>query len=358
MLILDRYFNREVFKYLAIILLAVIGIFLAIDFFEKIDDFMEAGLPFHRAAIFFMLRVPFVIAQIFPLALLLAVLVVLGLMNKRNELLALRSGGVGMLFFLKSIVALGVLSALLLFINADILVPITFSKANRMYTREVDKKEILASREKNIWIKGHRSITHITYYNPASQTISGITLYAFDENFRLVRQLDAVKGAFAAGGWRVFDVLEQVLDSSTGEYTVTFHEERTEQLGTRPDDLKRVSKKSAEMNLLELLAYIESVETEGYDATGYRVDLQAKIGFPFVCLVLCILALGIGVNKKLKENLALTVALGIGVALLYWTLYSFCLSLGYGGVLPPVVAAWTTNVVFLGAGVLNLLYVE
>jgi lipopolysaccharide export system permease protein len=112
------------------------------------------------------------------------------------------------------------------------------------------------------------------------------------------------------------------------------------------------------MNVLELWDYIDTIESEGYDATSYRVDLQAKIAFPFVCIILCILGLGIGVNKKLKDSLALVVALGIGVAFLYWTLYSFCLSLGYGGVLPPLVAAWTTNFVFLSAGVLNLLYAE
>jgi lipopolysaccharide export system permease protein len=358
MLILDRYFVREIVKFLVIILIAVISIFLAIDFFEKIDDFMEAGLPIYRAAVFFALRIPFVIAQIFPLAILLSLLVVLGLMNKRNELLALRSGGVSMLFFLRSTVALGTLSAVLLFLNADILVPITFSKANRIYTREVDKREVIASREKNIWIKGHRSIAHIKYYNPSSQSISGITLYFFDENFRLVRQVDAVKATFTAGRWVFHDILEQALDPRSGEYAVSFHKERTEPLDTRPEDFKRVSKKSEEMNLMELLGFIRSVEAEGYDATSYRVDLQAKIAFPFVCIILCILALGIGVNKKLKENLALVVALGIGVAFLYWTLYSFCLSLGYGGVLPPFLAAWTTNFVFLSAGVLNLLYVE
>lgn len=358
MLILDRYFIREIFKYLGIILTAVIGIFLAIDFFEKIDDFLEAGLPMHRAAVFFMLRIPFVVAQISPLAILLSVLIVLGLMNKRNELLALRSGGVSMLFFLRSIAALGVLFAVLLFINADVLVPITFSKASRMYTREVDKEEVIASREKNIWIKGNRSISHIKYYNPSNQTISGITLYFFDEKFRLVRQVDAEKGVFETDGWRFYDILEQVLDPLSGEYMVTIHKERKEPLDTRPEDFKRISKKSEEMNLLELLDYIHSIESEGYDATSYKVDLQAKIAFPFVCIILCILGLGIGVNKKLKENLAFVIALGIGVAFLYWTLYSFCLSLGYGGVLPPFLAAWTTNFVFLSGGVLNLLYTE
>lgn len=358
MLILDRYFIRETFKYLGIILIAVVSIFLAIDFFEKIDDFLEAGLPIHRAAVFFMLRIPYVVAQISPLAILLSVLIVLGLMNKRNELLALRSGGVSMLIFLRSITALGVLFAVLLFLNADILVPITFSKANRIYAREVDKEDVIASREKNIWIKGNRSISHIKYYNPSSRTISGITLYFFDEKFRLVRQVDAAKGTFKSDGWLFYDILEQVLDPLSGEYKVTFHAESTEPLDTHPEDFKRVSKKSEEMNLLELRDYIHSVESEGYDATSYRVDLQAKLAFPFVCIILCTLALGIGVNKNMKENLAFVIAVGIGVAFLYWTLYSFCLSLGYGGVLPPFLAAWTTNFVFFSAGVLNLFYAE
>ncbi|MEJ2477768.1 MAG: LptF/LptG family permease, partial [Desulfobacterales bacterium] len=192
----------------------------------------------------------------------------------------------------------------------------------------------------------------------SNQTISGITLYFFDEKFRLVRQVDAANGVFITGGWLFYDILEQVLDPLSGEYKVTFHKERREPLDTRPEDFKRVSKKSEEMNLLELLDYIHSVETEGYDATSYKVDLQAKIAFPFVCIILSILGLGIGVNKKLKENLAFVIALGIGVAFLYWTLYSFCLSLGYGGVLPPFLAAWTTNFVFLSGGVLNLLYTE
>jgi lipopolysaccharide export system permease protein len=358
MLILDRYILREAFKYLGIILLAVVGIFLSIDFFEKIDDFVDAELPFDRAAAFFLLRIPFVLAQVFPLAILLAVLVVLGLMNKRNELLALRSGGVSMLIFLRPVVTIGVLFAVLVFLNADILVPITFSKANRIYTRGVDKKDLVASREKNIWIRGHRRLSHIKYFNPSTETISGITLYFFDGKFTLVRQVDAVKGVFDDGKWRLYQILEQVLDPSTGDYRLSFHEELPVPLDTRPQDFSRVSKKSEEMNFLELRDYVKSVEREGYDATSYRVDLHAKIAFPVVCVILCLLALGIGVNKRLKENLALVVALGIGAAFLYFSLYSFCLSLGYGGALPPFVAAWTTNFVFFGAAVLNLLYTD
>ena len=43
--ILYRYIVREVIKTFALMLAMVIGIYLAVDFFEKIDDFLEVGIP-------------------------------------------------------------------------------------------------------------------------------------------------------------------------------------------------------------------------------------------------------------------------------------------------------------------------
>jgi lipopolysaccharide export system permease protein len=354
MLILDRYFIREVFKFLGIILVTVISIFLAVEFFEKIDDFIEAGVSMQRAAAYFLLRIPYVLTLLFPLAIFLSALIALGLMNKRNELLALRSGGVSMTFFLRSLLSLGLLFSLMHFMLSEILVPISSSKANQMYTREVDKKEALASKEKNIWIKGNRRISHIKYYNPSTQTISGITLYYFDEKFTLIRQVDAASATFKDGKWTFQHILEQALSPETGEYNIALYDQWDGTLEILPEDFEEVAKKSEEMNVLELWEYIDTVEKESYDATRYRVDLQAKMALPFVNLILCVLALGIGVKRKYKDNLFTVIAMGIGVAFLYWALNSFCLSLGYGGVLPPIVAAWAANCVFVCASVAAL----
>ena len=51
---------------------------------------MEAGLPFSKAFIFFFFNIPFIISQITPIGILLAVLVVFGLMSKNNEIIALK----------------------------------------------------------------------------------------------------------------------------------------------------------------------------------------------------------------------------------------------------------------------------
>ena len=113
--------------------------------------------------------------------LLLGVLIVFGLMNRNNELIALRSSGVSSYYLLRPILGLSVIVTIGLFFLADVIVPLSASQANKIWLQEVRKKAVATSRNKNIWIKGNRSIAHIRYFNPADRTISGITLYFFDE---------------------------------------------------------------------------------------------------------------------------------------------------------------------------------
>ena len=114
MSIISKYLTEEIFKYFAIILVTVICIFLAVDFFEKIDNFIEAGLPFSKTISFFQFRIPFIIAQIAPVCILLAVLIVFGLMNKNNEIIALKSSGVSVYFFLRPVLSIGLLFSVFL----------------------------------------------------------------------------------------------------------------------------------------------------------------------------------------------------------------------------------------------------
>jgi lipopolysaccharide export system permease protein len=125
-----------------------------------------------------------------------------------------------------------------------------------------------------------------------------------------------------------------------------------------PEDIKRVVKKSEEMNILELLEYIKNIENEGYDASAYKVDMYTKLAFPFVCFVMCLVGTGVGGRGKIRESLAVSICFGIGIAFFFWIFYSFCLSLGYGEMLPPFVAAWSANFVFLCFGLFAILNAE
>jgi lipopolysaccharide export system permease protein len=355
MSLIEKYLTKEIFKYFGIVLLTVVGIYLAVDFFQRIDNFLEANLPFSKIISFYQLKIPLIIAQIAPVGILLAVIIVFGLMNKNNEIIALKSSGVSIFYLLGPVVWIGLLLSTLIFLLSELVVPITISKANRIWNVEVKKKSAVISKGKNIWIKGNRVICHITYYNPADSTILGVALNFFDNDFKLTRRVDAKKGVFKNGKWIFYEIMEQKLDKESNHYRVTFFEEREEPFYFLPEDIKRVVKKSEEMGFLELFTYIKNIENEGYDASVYKVDLYAKLAFPFVCFIMCLAGTGISSKNKLKESLSVSVFYGICMVFFYWIFYSFCLSLGYGEMLPPLMAAWAANVVFLCFGVLVLL---
>ncbi|MBW2471440.1 MAG: LptF/LptG family permease, partial [Deltaproteobacteria bacterium] len=170
MTILDRYLAKEILKCLVIVLAVVLGLFIIVEFFNKADNFMEAGLSISRLIRYLQLRLPQIIVQITPIGILLAILVALGLMNKNNEIIALKSGGGSVYFLLRAVLVIAVLVGIVLFFVSEIVVPITISKANRIWLVEVKQKPVLTTRQKNIWLKGDRSIYFIKYYNHKNQS--------------------------------------------------------------------------------------------------------------------------------------------------------------------------------------------
>lgn len=336
-------------------LITVTSIYLVVDLFEKIDNFIYSHLEIYKAVAFFLYKIPLIISQVIPICLLLSVLIAMGLMNKSNEIIALKSGGVNINYILKPVLVIGFLFTLGMFILSELIVPLTVPKSNKLWIEDVKKKQMVTTREKNIWIKGHRHITHIKYYDPDKRTIFDLSLYFFDEEYNLSKRIDAKKGVFDKGEWLLEEILEQTRIEEDNTYHINLYDEQTIKLDLVPDDLKQVSRKSEEMNFLELYEYVQKVEAEGYDAMRYKVDLYAKSAFPFVCVIMSLLGLGIAVRTSMKDGLPVVISYGIGIAFLYWIFHSFSLSLGYAGMIPPFISAWVANMVFLCWGLFLLL---
>ena len=355
MSVLDRYIARQILRYFGVTLATISVIYIIADFFEKVDNLIETGLPPSQAAFYFMARIP--VEQLIPASALLAVMLVFGLMNKHNEIIALKAGGISIYRLLKIPFALGLIFSLVLLMLSEILLPIVRSNANRMRMEQVQKIWV-DFLQRNIWLKGNRSIYHIAHYDSARERIMDVSLTFFDDDFRITRRVDAREGAFVDGEWILKDALEQVRNPEDGAFVVRYHDQLALILDFEPMELKRVIKESDEMSLLELGDYIRTTEAEGYDATPYRVDWHAKIAFPLVCIFMSVIAVTIAGRGRRGENLVIVIATGIGLAFCFWVLHGFSLSLGYAGMLPPLVAAWLPNMVFFFASAVLLLRAE
>jgi lipopolysaccharide export system permease protein len=355
---IHRYIYKELGRYLIMVLASVAVLYLVVDFFEKADRFVKAGLGTGRTIAFFAYNLPFVMAQIAPVGFLLAVLITFGLMGRNNEIVALKSGGVSAFYLMRPVIWVGLFLSVGLFLFKDAVVPVTLSQANRIWVQEVKKRQLDRLRTKNIWLKEKGRIIHVSYYKPRQQTIHGVTINDLDDEFRLIRRLDADRGRFSARGWRLMDVLEQNMDNEDGEPSVQFHEQLVVDIQLVPDDFKQVVRSNDEMSFRTLQEDIAAIEADGFDAGSQKVDLQAKISFPLICLILALVGGGISLRGNRGEGIFAGILIAIGIAFCYWFCHSICLSLGYGGVLPPLAAAWATNMVFLCLGLVVLMRVE
>ncbi|MBF0226016.1 MAG: LPS export ABC transporter permease LptG [Desulfobacterales bacterium] len=356
MLIINYYISRQVIKYFFVVLIAVTTIYVTVDFFERIDNLMRVDVGSYQVFIFFISKIPLVVVLLTPVGVLLSILIALGIMNKNNEIIALKSGGVSIYALLKPVLSLGLIFTFFIFFVAEIIVPITISKANFIWQNK--EGTVVASRENNIWIRQDRLIANIKYFIPTERTAYGLTLSYFDHNFNLVRRIDAKRGTYTEDKWVLYEVLEQTL-TNTGDYNVKVKPIMEEKIELLPDDLKKVIKKTEEMGFFELKSYIKKVQSEGYDAKIYKVDLYSKISFPFVCIIMVIVGTGIAVkDKNRKKNMASNIVIGIGIAFCYWISHSFCMSLGYAEILSPQIAAWATNMIFLCFGIILIIKAE
>ena len=117
-----------------------------------------------------------------------------------------------------------------------------------------------------------------------------------------------------------------------------------------PEVFVRPVRKPEEMSYWQLKRYAERVRIEGYDDTEYLVDMNIKLALPLVNLLMLLIGIPVALGIK-RGGTPLAVSLGVGFCFLYLINLGFLRSLGLSGMLPPVLAAWSANVIFFFLGI-------
>ena len=115
MLIINRYLYREILKVFVLVIFVVTFIYIAVDFFEKIDNFLEKNVSLKDTFLFFLFKIPFIIVQITPISFFLSVIIIFSLMSKNNELIVLRASGASIFYLVFPIFILSLIFSFSLF---------------------------------------------------------------------------------------------------------------------------------------------------------------------------------------------------------------------------------------------------
>lgn len=103
------------------------------------------------------------------------------------------------------------------------------------------------------------------------------------------------------------------------------------------------------MNYEELTRYIGELEQSGFDVVRLRVQLQEKFAFPLITFVMAILAIPFALTTARRGALT-GVAVALGIAVAYTIVSSLFEAMGNLSQLPPLLAAWSPDLIFALVG--------
>ena len=348
--ILDDYVLRDFLLYLVMIGGAFVTLLLVFTLFELLSDILHNGISVLTVGEYLLNVTPyFLYYPIAPMSMLLAVLITFGLLQRSNEITAIKATGISLYRVVIPVLVASAMVAGVLFLSDQFYLPYTNKRQDELRNRIKGKPAQTYLRPDRKWIFGqHSDIYYYQLFDPDRDTFGGISVFQFDpKTFQITHRIAAERAHWSSpmGRWVYEQGWERSLDGSAIENYRKFDVATYPQLAEPPNYFKKEVKQSSEMNYEELRRYIRDLEQSGFDVVRLRVQLDKKIAYPLITLVMAVLAIPFALSAGKRGALA-SVATAIGIGVVYWTISGLFEAMGNLSQLPPAVAAWSPNLVF------------
>ena len=351
MSIISRYIAVAWLRLLALCLGSFLAVYLVLDMMDKIPRFLRAGggpLDIFR---FFVFKLPEMVGQATPFSILMATMLTLGLLSRNSEVIAMRSCGISLVRISLPMLVLGMLGSLLLLLNAELIVPRSYESMARIERVNIRKQGANAVfKRNNIWFRSDEMILQAQLFDPDSRTLKGIVVWNLDKNMNPVSRIDADIAQESGGRWILLKPVVKDFSMAEG-FGVRSLSSMELPVKLKIDDLRILDNNADNMSFRKLKEYAESLQRGGFQAYRYLIMMHGKLSAPFAAFVMVILGIPFALLNNRSGGLALGIGASIAIGFAYFVVNAVLLSYGRSGVLPPVVAAWGANFLFVLGGI-------
>ncbi len=351
--ILERYLVRQNMYLMSICLTVGTCIYLLSDVFDRLDDFLQAGLGAKTILFYFFVKIPLIVSQLMPAIFLIAMVVQLGILTRSKEMLALRAGGVSFGWFIRFFLIYAVIWSAGQLIFSQFLGVFGEEEASRIWKEDVRKKKLSHLSIKKLWFRDGPFIVLADEAFPDKSRAKGITVYEFStDNHQLIRILTARKALIDDHGWGLLDVHE--LDTRT-----FVSANRISQFLSVRQNLKayaaiELKEDKAQLPLIELSRVIKRLEESGSNVEILKTAWHGKWSYAFSIVAMALMALTL---ITFSENIYINIILSLVLIFGQYGIHVVGITAGEKGVLPPFLAAWMGNWLIGGVASLRLVWV-
>ena len=352
--ILDEYVVREFLNMFVLVLLAFVLLILVFTVFDLLGDILRNHIAWITVGEYLINLTPSMLYQIVPLAVLIAVLVTFGVLNRNSEIIAMKATGISLYRLVVPIVAISAILALSLFLFDEFYLP----QANQ---RQEALRSIIKGRPpqtflhpEHNWIFGEprtgepARIFYYQFFDRDRNEFANLSIFEFDPStFALSRRIFASRVFWdqATGSWRFQNGWQRdIVGTNVTEYH-EFKQTAYAEIHEDPSYFQKESLQSQEMNFSQLDRYIGDLTQSGFDTMKLRVELWRKLAYPPIVVVMAVLAIPFALSMGRRGSLE-GVAVAIAVALAYFVVDGLFGALGNVNYLPAALAACSSDILF------------
>jgi LPS export ABC transporter permease LptG len=363
--------SREYLRVLLLGILGLLGVFYISTFIDLVDKLFRGETSTLMLLRYFYFRTPQFVYYVIPMGVLVATLVSVGVLTKNSELLVMRACGISLYRAATPLLFIGLLASGLLFLMQERVLVSANREADQLERTIRHWPEATTAFNRRWMVGTGGEMYHYDFFDQRANRFSSLLVYQLDTNaWRLSsvwRANDArfIASSAAAGppagtwmgrqGWtRAIGTRANGEDKAEVKY-----EPFTErQLTLEPPSYFKTDEPIADlMTYDELSDYIARLHASGANVTPQRVALERKVAFPFVTVIMTILAVPFAVSSG-RHGAMYGVGIAIALAIVYIVTLSVSGALGAGGALPPMLAAWAPNILFGAAALYMVLTVR
>jgi lipopolysaccharide export system permease protein len=355
MILLDRYLFKQFSKNLLLVLSGLVAIYLLIDFFERIDDFIEAKKSFGLAAKYFLFKTPLIIEQLIPIIILLGGIIVLGLLNHHGEILALKAVGIHTFRITIPITVTAIVFSLMTLAFAEWIVPPTTAQTNKIFYEQVRQEKPRGIFRKNrFYYKDENGFYSFEKHDQKNNSFNNFTFTSWDDNYTLDMFLTADSAFWLNGTWTFKNsrIKQKNID---GDYHISTYDETSLSLSVDPKDFFVPGYKVNELSLSEL--YSLSKTNKGTRGVEAGLKFLERVSFIFLGIPLLMLGLPLLLisHQKWGRDLSLAIPLSCGLAFTAWGGWSVMQSMAKAAIINPHFAAWSVHLLIAAIGTFLIL---
>ncbi|MEE8577697.1 MAG: LptF/LptG family permease, partial [candidate division Zixibacteria bacterium] len=163
------------------------------------------------------------------------------------------------------------------------------------------------------------------------------------------RIVAASKIAYLDFKWIAIEGSERRMDGVSADQFLEFDSLVIDQIEDKPSDLAKRIGKPEDMSLADIKYYIDLMKRTGAPHVRESVHLELKYAYPLTSAIVVLICIPFASNPR-RGGLAVSIAAGTVIALLYFVAFRIMQSAGYSEKVPVMVAAWGVNAVFLLVG--------